>query len=92
MQKFFFHLNYLADTIEDPEGSECSDLVAARIEARAILRELLAEHLTHDSLFEPVSMSILNSAGDVLDTVTVQDAVSEIMGIARIDEPPPERR
>ncbi|WP_410217132.1 DUF6894 family protein [Paracoccus sp. (in: a-proteobacteria)] len=77
MQKFFFHVDYLLDTVMDPEGSDCADLEAARIEARAIIRELAADYLATDRLFDPIDISIGDAAGKILAKVSVAEAVSE---------------
>lgn len=83
MPRFFFHLDYPLDRISDPEGSDCVDLEAARIEARAIIRELLANCLIQDRLFRLVGIAIADEAEDVLARVTVCEAINEILPLAR---------
>ena len=87
MRHFFFHLDYLLDTVKDLEGSECASLEAAKVEARAILRKLVAEHLTTDRLFEPIGMSIYNQAGKILARVSVAEAINEVLPVDRLMPP-----
>ena len=87
MPRFFFHVDYLLDTMKDPEGSECADLEAAKVEARAIICELAADCLAQDRLFEPASLSISDEAGVVLARVSVAEALTEILPLDRTMPP-----
>lgn len=89
MPRFFFHLNYLLDRVTDPEGSDCLDLDTARIEAKAIIRELAADCLAQDRLFEPISISIESAAGKLLAKVSVAEAINEILPLVRMTPPTP---
>lgn len=89
MERFFFNLVYPADVVADPEGSDCASLEAAKIEARAILREIIAERLSADPIFEPSGIHICTRTGKQLALVSAAEAVGEIVGLENPPAPPP---
>ena len=77
--KFFFHLVYDGRTTEDPEGSDLPDLETACAEAKAIIRDFAAEHLTMGSPFRLKGVRIGSQAGHVLAEVSAAEGISEII-------------
>ncbi len=75
----YFHLDYPSDSLEDTEGTDCADLDAAQVEAKAVLREMAADHLAAGQLFEPIGISIADEAGDIAARVSVAEAVNEVL-------------
>jgi hypothetical protein len=69
-----FHLNLRddAEVIADTEGDEFVDLDAARIEARASVRELAIEDMRNGMPFHGWRVEIANDRGTVLDSIGLQ--------------------
>jgi hypothetical protein len=69
MPRYYFDIRDGDKLVEDAEGIELSDVAAAREEAVAAARELLAEHLRHGELPETKQFEIRNEAGELIETV-----------------------
>ncbi|WP_410217134.1 DUF6894 family protein [Paracoccus sp. (in: a-proteobacteria)] len=79
MQKLFFHLVYDGRTIEDPEGSDFSDLATAHAEARAGIRDLAAEHLTAGKPFRLKHVRISTCTNQAVAEVSAAEAVRQVI-------------
>lgn len=79
MQTYFFHIVYDNGRIEDPEGSDFPDLEAACAEAKAIIRDLAAEHLTMGKPFALKCVRIGSQSGRVLREVSAAQGISDII-------------
>ena len=79
LPRFFFHLILEDQIIEDKDGSEMYDIAKARSEAGAIIRELAGEHLQVGRAFPYRSVRIANEQGAVLDQVSSERILREIL-------------
>lgn len=79
MQRFFLHLVYDDRIIEDPEGSDLTDLDAASAEAQIVIRELAANHLMSGKAFFLKSIEIRTQDDSVLANVSVCEAIWDVM-------------
>jgi hypothetical protein len=79
MQRFYLNLNYLHDLVADPDGSDYADIQAARTEARQGIRDIAAECIRTGEGFKLFSVRICNEDGDVLDEVSVQEALEGVI-------------
>lgn len=79
MRKFFFHLVYDDRTADDLEGSDLLDLETAYVEAKAIIREFAAAHLTTGKPFLLRGVRIGSQSGRVLAEVSAAEGISEII-------------
>lgn len=73
MPRYFFHVRDEDRLIEDQDGSELPDLEAARTEAAAAAREILAEQIRTGKEMSGRSFEITDDTGKVLATVTLRD-------------------
>jgi hypothetical protein len=78
MQRYFFHLNFLRNYIEDLEGTELPDLEAAKSEARVTIRYLAAEYLKGGTNFQMWSVRVSDETNKLLAEVLVQEALTEV--------------
>jgi hypothetical protein len=69
MPKFYFHFRESGRTVADEEGSEFSDLDAARDEAIQTARDLLSQAIRFGTTDVPDALVITDRAGQTLDTV-----------------------
>jgi hypothetical protein len=74
MPRYFFHLRNRHETI-DEEGSEFADEDAARKEALASARELLADAIRRGRNFPPEQIVIADASGHELATVNLKDVL-----------------
>ena len=75
MPRFFLHIRDAGEFIEDPDGSELPDLAAARVEATAGAREIVASRVrAGEAIFGP-HFDICDGAGLSLSTVSYRDVV-----------------
>lgn len=65
MPRFFFDL-VDGDPVSDTEGSECADIAAAREEAKAAAREIMANRIKAGSSAEQCAFCVRNEAGAVM--------------------------
>ena len=75
MPRFFLHLRYRDEFIEDAQGVEFPDLAAAQADARVAARELLADRMEADSALSDQQFEICDEAGQLLATVPFRDAL-----------------
>jgi hypothetical protein len=73
MSRFFIHVRCGDTLTEDPEGYDLPNVEAARDEALAAAREILADGLKSEGV-RCEQLEIHNDAGQLLTTVSVRDA------------------
>jgi hypothetical protein len=69
MGRFYFHLRMGEKVITDQEGSDCFDIAAARLEALAAARHILADAIRSGRDDTPEAFVIADSEGRELATV-----------------------
>jgi hypothetical protein len=69
MGRFYFHLRSNGRVIADQEGTDLPDVAAARLEALATARHILAEAIRFGNETIPEAFVIADSEGRELDTV-----------------------
>jgi hypothetical protein len=69
MSRFYFHLCSGGEVIADEEGSDLLDVAAARLEALAAARYILADAIRSGTENIPEAFVIADSAGRELETV-----------------------
>jgi hypothetical protein len=77
MPRYFFKLRESAALIDDPDGCEFLTLAAARAAAIAVARELVAVDLWANRPARLKRIEICDAAGQLLGTVSVQDALTD---------------
>lgn len=75
MPLFYLHIRDGEALIADPDGSDLPDLDAARAEALAGAREILAGKLKLGEVLDGQRIEIADAAGEVLATVPFKDAI-----------------
>ena len=75
MPRYFLNIRAGDELIEDPDGSDLPDLAAARGEALAGARALLAEKVKTGLLVDGQRFEITDELGAVLDVVPLKDAL-----------------
>lgn len=75
MPTFYFHVRDGAGLTEDPDGSDLPDLEAARAEALAAARDILAERIKRAKNPDRRRFEIHDDAGRMLGTVPFLDAL-----------------
>jgi hypothetical protein len=69
MPRYFFHIRSSDGIIQDPDGTELPDIVAARMEAELSARDLLADLLRQGIRLDGQMFEISDSDGKVLETL-----------------------
>ena len=75
MPRFFFNIHEKGHILCDPEGTELATIDAARNEALADARCIMAEELRNGGVVMERYFEIANETGQVLATVHFQDAL-----------------
>jgi len=75
LSRFYLHQQTASGIIEDPDGTEVSDLAAARHEAILAARQLLANAILHGVAPLGAAFQISDEAGQVLLTVPFREAL-----------------
>ena len=70
---FYFHLFFEGELVADDDGSEFVDLSAARCDAVAASRELLAEAIKRGKETIPEAMIIADALGRPVETVVLKN-------------------
>ena len=83
MAQYFFKLREGAALIDDPEGCEFPSLAVARAAATSAARELVAIDLWANRPARLHRIEICDAAGQLLGTVSVQDALTDTEELAR---------
>lgn len=80
MPRFYCHLRYPENEIQDAEGIDMVDLAAAEREAKGAIREIAAENLRGDVRFSLLGIHITDHAGNLLSAIesqaVLEDAIS----------------
>jgi len=74
MPRYYFHVREGNRVMEDPDGGAFLDLQAARDEALAAAREMLAERLKAGRVLDGQQIDICDEAGATLATVRFREA------------------
>ena len=77
MGRFYFHLRSGENVIADEEGSDLPDIAAARLEALAAARYILAEAIRSGAKNIPEAFVIADSEGRELETVNLAVVLPE---------------
>lgn len=75
MPRFFLHIRDGDDLIEDPDGSVLPDVEAARAEALASARDILAGLLKAGRILNGQCIEIVDEFGILRATVLMRDAI-----------------
>jgi hypothetical protein len=75
MPKFYFHVRNGSELIEDPEGMELPNVVAARAEAIQAARDILAEKVRFGSDLKGELFEIWDENG-LIESVPLRDSLS----------------
>ena len=75
MPHFYLHIRDGDVLIEDPDGSDLPDLDAARAEALAGARDILASRLRAGEVVDGQRIEITDATGGVLAVVPLKDAI-----------------
>jgi hypothetical protein len=79
MQRYFFNLCFLRDYVADEEGSELPNLEAAKTEGRQIIRDLAADFIKNQRVFDLHSVRICDESGTLLAEASVPEALNEVL-------------
>ena len=77
MGRFYFHLRSGKKVIADEEGSDLPDVAAARLEALAAARYILADAIRSGTENIPEAFVIADSEGRELETVNLAVVLPE---------------
>ena len=77
MGRFFFHIRMGDQVISDQEGSDLPDVAAARLEALAAARYILADAIRYGTENIPEAFVIADSEGRELETVNLAVVLPE---------------
>ena len=75
MPRYYFHLQYADGVTQDVDGTELADLAAAKKEATASARELVADAVKAAKKRTPISLIIADDKGSELDTVPLKEVL-----------------
>lgn len=75
MPRFFFHIRDGDELIEDPDGSVLRDLEAARAEAIAGARAVLAAKVLAGQVIDGQKFEITDESGNVLELIPFRSAL-----------------
>jgi hypothetical protein len=75
MPKYFFHVRNGDELIEDPEGMELPNVVAARAEATQAARDVVAERVRFGSNPKGDAFEIWDENG-LIESVSLRDSFS----------------
>lgn len=73
MPRYFFNIRTGNDVLKDPDGELCPDLGAARVEAIAAIRELLAWLVQDGKVVDGQILEICDENDIVLDAIKFRD-------------------
>jgi hypothetical protein len=75
MPHYYFHIRDGEHLLVDDEGLCCDDMDAARFEARASARDLLAQEIRHGVTPDGRKIEITDRDGAVVETVALRDVL-----------------
>lgn len=79
MPRYYFQLVEGNAVLPDPDGTEVASLQDAKREAVRAIREIAAEHLRSEQKLELTSIQIENEDGDLVASVTCDEAIDDIL-------------
>lgn len=79
MPRYYFQIVERNAVLDDLDGAELASLQDARREAERAIREIAAEHLQTESRLELTSIQIRNEAGEIIASVTYDEAMEDIL-------------
>ena len=77
MPRYFFHIRSADGLLEDPEGSELTDLAAAHVEARATVRDLLAELILAERVLDGQCVELTDDTGRMIASLPFRSAIRQ---------------
>lgn len=77
MPVYYFHVVGHASRIEDFEGTDCADLSAAKAEAVACARDLMAHAIRQGRDISSRSIEVGDADGGIALTLPFREAISE---------------
>ncbi|MCJ2106705.1 hypothetical protein MKK70_15225 [Methylobacterium sp. E-041] len=75
MPRFYLHLRDGDDLVEDPDGSDLPNVEAAKEEARASARYLLAERLREGKLIDGQRFEIVDEVENLCAVVGLREVI-----------------
>ncbi|MCJ2010772.1 DUF6894 family protein [Methylobacterium sp. J-092] len=75
MPRFYLHLRDGDDIIEDPDGSDLVDVEAAKEEARASARYLLADRVRQGKIIDGQRFDIVDEIGNLCAVVWLREVL-----------------
>ncbi len=75
MPRYFLHVREAGDLVEDPDGVDFPDVAAARMEAVAAAREIMAEHIRKGLDVSSWSFEVVDEDGRLIMSVPFSEAV-----------------
>ncbi|KQS65577.1 hypothetical protein ASG39_10315 [Rhizobium sp. Leaf371] len=79
MPRYYFQIVERNAVLDDLDGADVASLAEARREAERAIREIAAEHLKIERKLELTSIQIRDEAGDVVASVTYDEAMDDIL-------------
>ena len=77
MSRFYFHLRSGENVVADEEGTDLADVAAARLEALAAARHIVADAIRSGRGIIPEAFVISDSEGRELETVKLAGVLPE---------------
>jgi hypothetical protein len=84
MPRYFFHISHAGRRVEDQEGSDFDALEAARKEAAASLRDLIAAALRSGAPSTLIAIDVADNEGSILATIDLIEAMEPVFGFKRL--------
>lgn len=79
MPRFYLHLRFGPDFVEDDEGYDLADVEAARAEAVAGVRSIISDEVRTGRINLAACIDIADASGSVLTTLRFRDAVTLLL-------------
>ena len=86
MPLFYFHVRHQKSRDEDLDGLSFEDIGEAKTGAIQYLREVVADELRSAHAIEIVALDIADQRGNVVATVTVEEAILKPLGDSNGDQ------
>jgi hypothetical protein len=81
MPRYFFHIAHGDRRVEDPEGADFYALAAAKQEAAAALRDLIAAALVDGEPSTLQAIEVADDNGSILTIIDVIDATEPVFNL-----------
>ena len=86
MPLFYFHVRHPERLEEDLDGHLFEDIGEAKAGAKRYLREVVADELRSAHAVEIVALDIADQRGNVVATVTVEEAIMKPLRDGHVDK------